>query len=396
MKQTNLFMSERRNIYLFYILSACMNLWFIASNWIYFWTKFMTFGQLGWVDAIAFGFAIILEIPSGAVADLLGKKRTIMIGMLAGSLGIFIVSFSNSLTSIFWGWMIAQINFSLFSGAAEALAYDSLVDMGEEDKFDEVITKSSQIESLVTAAATFLGGYLYVVHFRLPHVFWGLGFVLGFIFSLFLIEPKVDTEKFSWKAYLNQLSVGIKELTQSGLKRYIGYFFILVGVYNIYSWGFLRPAIATSFGFFAREQGIILPALTLFGVFVLKLVPWLKRRMSDIGGLVILSIIMAVGFLIASFTVGYFGIVALLLIAMAGKLANPWISIVVNKKISSKYRATTLSTVALMTKLPYVLVAVVVGGLIESGYLLQFNLGLSLVIVFVGVGSAVMLKVRKS
>ena len=79
--------SEKRNIYLFYLLSATMNFWFIASNWIYFWTKYMTFGQLGWVDAAGFGFAILLEIPSGAIADLFGKRKTILFGMIAPAIG---------------------------------------------------------------------------------------------------------------------------------------------------------------------------------------------------------------------------------------------------------------------------------------------------------------------
>nr|MBP7928294.1 MFS transporter [Patescibacteria group bacterium] len=362
----HLLTSEKRNIYVFYILSAVMNFWFIASNWIYFWTKYMTYGQLGWVDAAGFGFALLLEVPSGAVADLLGKKRTIQLGFLAGTIGIAIVTFSGSLTGIFVGWVITQVCYAFYSGAAEALTYDTLADLKEESSFANVITRGSAIENYTTAIATFLGGLLYTVDFRLPHILWGSGMLLGLVFSSLLIEPKHDTEKFSLKVYLSQLTAGVKELARPELRNYMGFFLILVGGYFMYSWGILRPATATSFGFFAREQGVILPLLTIFGAIIVRGIPLLKKKFSDVTGFLILSTLMAGGFILAAFPIGYWGIVTMIVITIAGKLATPWISIIVNARIESKYRATTLSTVALLTKLPYVLVAITAGQMIEK------------------------------
>lgn len=341
----------------------------------------MTFGQLGWVDAIGFGFALLLEVPSGAIADLFGKKKTILFGMLSGAIGVGIITFSGNLTGIFVGWLITQIAFAFFSGAAEALAYDSLVDLKEEENFDKVITRSSEVESWTTAIATLIGGFLYTVDFRLPHILWGLGFAAGAIAAFFLVEPRVDTQKFSFKEYFNQLFLGIKELTQTGLRRYIGFFFALVGVYYMYSWGFIRPATATAFGFFSREQAIILPALTILGAIVVRSVPFLKSKFSNAAGLVILSLLMAFGFILASFPIGYYGIFSMIAVAIAGKLSSPWISILVNKRIESKNRATTLSTVALMTKIPYVLVAITAGKMIENGSLGTFNLTTGIIII---------------
>jgi len=343
----------------------------------------MTFGQLGWVDAMGFGFALLLEVPSGAIADLIGKRKTIIFGFLAGSIGVFIITFSGSLTGIFIGWLITQICYAFYSGAAEALTYDTLVDLKSEDTFDKVVTRGSEIESYSGAITTLIGGFLFATSFRLPHILWNLGFLLGAIFSLFLVEPHVDTERFSFKKYFSQLFAGIKELTQTGLKRFIGFFFVLVGVYYLYSWGFIRPATATNFGFFAKEQGIILPALTVFGAIMVRSIPFLKKHISDLAGIALLSIIMATGFFLASFPIGYWGIISMILVAFAGKLASPWISIIINKRIESKNRATTLSTIALMTKIPYVLVAVVAGKMVENNQLGTFNLLTAIVIISV-------------
>jgi len=354
----------------------------------------MTFGQLGWVDAIGFGFALLLEVPSGAVADIFGKRNTILCGMIAGGIGVFIITFSGSLTGIFIGWLITQICYAFYSGAAEAMAYDTLVDLKDEQGFDKVITRSSEIGNYATAATTLIGGFLYVANFRLPHILWGLSFVLGAIFAYLLIEPKVDTEKFSFKKYFKQLFVGIKEITQTGLKVYISFFFTLVGVYFLYSWGFIRPAIATSFGFFSREQAIILPIMTILGAIAIRAVPYLKKKLSDLSGLIILSVFMSIGFIMASFPIGYWGIISMTLIAVVGKFASPWISIIINKRIESKNRATTLSTVALMTKIPYVFIAILAGKMVEEGTLPTFNLWTGVVIIVVALISVLFVSLK--
>lgn len=356
----------------------------------------MTYGQLGWVDALGFGFALLLEVPSGAVADLFGKKRTIMFGFMAGTIGIAIVTFSGTLSGIFIGWLITQICYAFYSGAAEALTYDTLVDLKKEAEFDKVIVKSSAIESYAGAITTFIGGLIFTISFRLPHILWGSGFLLGAIFSTLLIEPKTDTKRFSFKEYFKQIGSGVKELTNTGLRNYIGFFFVLVGVYFMYSWGLVRPATATSFGFFSEAQGVILPVLTILGAIVVRSVPYLKRKLSDVSGLLILSVFMAVGFILAYFPIGYWGLISMILVALAGKLASPWISIVVNAQIESKYRATTLSTVALMTKIPYVLVAVTAGKMVENKQLGTFNLAVGITVLVVALISWGIVAIKSS
>ncbi len=355
----------------------------------------MTFGQLGWTDALGFAFGMILEIPSGAIADLIGKRKTILFGAIAGVVGTFLMTFSGSYMGMTIGWLITQICYAFYSGAAEALAYDTLVDLHEEERFDAVITKVSGLESYATAASAMIGGFIYDFNNRLPHVLWWFSFIVLVVLAYFLIEPKVDTEKFSLKKYLHQLGVGFKELTHTSLRKFIGFFFILSGIYYMYSWGFIRPAIATSFGFFAKEQAIIVPALTLLGAISIALLPKIRERLSDSLGLTILSIMMAGGFIMSAYPVGYFGLIAMILIAIAGKFSYPWISIIINKKIESQYRATTLSTVALFTKIPYVLLAVVAGKMIQDGKLGDFNLRIGLFTLIVALLSLTFIKLPK-
>ena len=87
-----------------------------------------------------------------------------------------------------------------------------------------------------------------------------------------------------------------------------------------------------------------------------------------------LSFVMGAGFLLAFFDLKYFGLIPMFLIAASGCLAYPWVSVVVNKEIPSQYRATTLSAVAFLTKIPYAALAIIAGKMAGMGSLNVFNL----------------------
>jgi len=60
---------------------------------------------------------------------------------------------------------------------------------------------------------------------------------------------------------------------------------------------------------------------------------------------------------------------------------------VLNERIPSETRATTLSTVALLSRIPYVLTALIAGVMVEAGTFAWFNLAVALVIGIIVAGS---------
>ena len=70
----------------------------------------------------------------------------------------------------------------------------------------------------------------------------------------------------------------------------------------------------------------------------------------------------------------------MLIIGVAGRLTQPWVSVVVNQYLESEYRATALSVVTITTQIPYTIVAIAAGQIVEQGHLADFNLGIAVVI----------------
>lgn len=345
----------------------------------------MTYGQLGWIDGLSFGFASVLEIPSGAMADLLGRKRTLMIGFMLGTIGSFFIAIANNMEYLFMGWMIMQFHYTFYSGSAEALVYDSLVMDKKEKEFDRVISTSKALMLLAFASSALVGGYIYEINYRIPNFMCTASVAIAFCLVFFLQEPPIDTEKFSLKSYWKQTKAGFAELIKPVLRPYLIFFLFGFGSYYLYSQGFLNIALAEEFGYFAFEQGIIIFSLALVSSLILKLLPYFRKKVDDYRGAIIISSIMGLGFVSLWFPLGYWGIIPIIIITLVGDFINPWVSVIVNQEVPSRYRATVISTVALLVRTPYVFIAIFAGFMLENGYIHEFALGLG-VLILLGVG----------
>lgn len=354
---------------------------FGESSWIFFWSLFLSYEQIGLIDAIGFGIGLLLEIPTGALGDLIGKKRTILLAFLFTTLGVGVMTGAIGFSSMLFGFLGFQIGFALYSGTSEALAYDSLVEEKAEADFEEIIAFTNMIMIVTVVFATFIGGYfLYSINPRLPYLFWGLSQAAAFLVALTLQEPKVETEKFSVKSYVNQLGVGVKQLFGPKLRKYVLTIFIVLGSFFIFDWGFLKPAMAVNLGFGSTTLSIVSPLLYLASALAVWQLHRFRSFFGDNAGMMFLTVCLGCGMLLGSFAIGLWGVIPLLLITIAGNLGSPWISIIVNNKVESKYRATVLSTVSFMTKLPYVMFSILIGESMQKGALSQFTVGVSIFI----------------
>ena len=68
----------------------------------------------------------LFEIPSGYLADVIGRRASLIIGSLLGTLGFVVLSFSHSLPGFLLAEIILGLGGSFISGSDSALLYDSL------------------------------------------------------------------------------------------------------------------------------------------------------------------------------------------------------------------------------------------------------------------------------
>ena len=128
-----------KNIRLFYLAGIFLNGWFILPNWVFFFSRYLSKVEIGIIDGVAILVGIVLEVPTGALSDLFGKKKTLIFGCICLAISsIYLV-----LATRFWQFLLGNvlmfIGFAFNSGSLEAFAYDSLVETGVQNGYDSVM-----------------------------------------------------------------------------------------------------------------------------------------------------------------------------------------------------------------------------------------------------------------
>ncbi len=173
-----------KNIKLYYLITVFSSAWFIIGNWLFFALRYITAYQMSILEAVSFGFGLLLEIPSGAIADLLGKKRTLQIGLLMQTVGMVMFTLADiSRWLLIIGNIIIISSFAMISGSFEALAYDSLVENKKEDKYDVIAGRIGVIHPVIFTFTAIIGGLLWRASIYLPWVVTSLSFFSSFDFE---------------------------------------------------------------------------------------------------------------------------------------------------------------------------------------------------------------------
>ncbi len=354
------------NIRCYYWLMLFSNCWFATATWIFFVNKFMSLATFGIVDSFIFAFGLLLEIPTGALADLLGKKRAIQLAMFFLASGSLAMGLSQTTPFLILTMAVVQIGLAFYSGSVEAFVYDSLLDEQKQHHYDRVIASGIIIMNVASAVATALGGWLFDWQFRSPLIAWSIANWLGFILSFWLSEPKHDSTHFSLTTYLQRTKDGIKSLFIPQLQSILPFTLAILSVVFLWEWGMIRTVSASFFGLPIIAQSTLYALLPLGAVVIVHFLPLFRRHVSDIFGLQIAALFIGLAYGSFAWVQGWWGIFPLAIIGVIGGLVFPWSSVLVNQHLPSKYRATALSTLALLTKIPYILVSPLIGYLADN------------------------------
>lgn len=142
-----------------------------AAIWVlYLGSKGLNLIEIGLLESIFHITGLIFEIPTGVLADLLGRKKVIIIGRVGYLLSCIIMLFADSFLGFALGFIVQAICYNLNSGSEEALVYDSLKEINEEDKYTKICGKINLIIEIAQALAVFIGGLLSEKNFSLSYV----------------------------------------------------------------------------------------------------------------------------------------------------------------------------------------------------------------------------------
>ncbi len=116
-----------RNIKYYYLYSATWVMMIGPILTVFFLEKGLSFSQIMVLQTIAAIATVITEVPSGAIADLYGRKVSLMLSSLSFVIGLLLFVWSPNYLVLIAGQIFAGIAISFKSGADSSLIYDTLL-----------------------------------------------------------------------------------------------------------------------------------------------------------------------------------------------------------------------------------------------------------------------------
>jgi MFS family permease len=380
---------QHRTVAMYYVLSAVYNAWFMAGVWAFIWGMFMTNSQIGVSDSMTFLLGFLIELPAGVIADTFGRKRTVIFGNIAMALGVWMIAFSTSFWGITLWYGLWTIGYGFQSGATEALVYDYLKAHKLNSEWPKVRATSSVIATVTYPICIAIGGILFGVYYNLPYIAAGVVGCVGIAAACLLRESRTFTKpEFSWKLYGARIRDGSSILFKKSIVPVALTAITVMSVQIIFTWGLLRPYTVERFGYSDVGVSHVLAVIAALTALILIVLGRFRKRFGTVKTLLFFAGLYGVVF--TSFFAPYnwlIGAIALLVAAVSANYVEQLFSIFINVHAHEEHRATTLSTVALITRAPYALLAIVTGILADWNMLPLLCLVLGCVVMAVVGGS---------
>ena len=335
----------KKDIYIYYAFSFLLG-FYIANGTTVLFERVLNFSysQVFTLGAVYMLMFILFEIPSGALADLIGRKKCIALGCLLLTAAAIASGISNTFVQLFFSFFLWAMGFSCISGANEALLYDRV---NNEEIYGKVLGKSLLLGLVGTTLAGVLGPWLFSHNFRFPYFFSAIPFFLGGLIILFFYEAKIEG-KFTIRQHLMQMWSASHTAFGNKFIRWAGLFLALIFAISYTMSNAYQPYLQ-NIGFNVKAFSVILPAMFLFGGFgsmaSRKLYDYLGENKLFIVTLLLLALSLG---LLGLFAVK-FALIALFLYSFIQGIASPLISTYSNRYIASHERATVLSVQSMVS-----------------------------------------------
>lgn len=151
--------------------------------------------QVGICEGFFHLIGFLFEVPSGMLADLLGRKRTLVAANILRSASCLCMVLVDSFLGICLSFALSALYYNLTSGTKEALTYDSLLMAGEADRYEKISARQSGLWRATSSACALLTGVVALLGWRLAYLVDGGFALVGLAFAISLREPIVTQQQ---------------------------------------------------------------------------------------------------------------------------------------------------------------------------------------------------------
>lgn len=334
----------RKNIGKNYVFTLLNNFSFTNGIWmIYLASKGLTLTELGLVEGIFHITSFFMEIPTGVVADIWGRKVSRICGRMVSLLSSMIMLFSNNFLWFTIAFIILAISYNLESGAGDALVYDSLKELDEDKKYMKISGLNELMMQVASTGGLIIGGYLSKYNYKYAYIAAIIIGLINFIHCFSFTEPKIEmeTKDKSLKTIKDQIVESYKIIVSAKSIGFLLIFSQAISMFNTSIFFYFQNYLLGN-GISQDKIGIILALSSLGSAIVGANAYRIEKKIGQVGIIAVVPILISLciwGVALSSYYYIFFIAVSSmesLIYVVAGDY--------INKLIPSEKRATILST----------------------------------------------------
>ena len=330
----------------------------------FFESRGLTLAEVFYLQAF-FAFVVVLfEVPSGYVADMLGRRNALIAGSVFHAIGFTWLCFADGFVELMIFEALVGIGMSLLSGADLSLLYDTQEALEHDPgRRADGIANMRFIKSVAEGVSALIGGVLIAWSFEVTIIANALFAWVPLALSVMLVEAPFT--RMEDGQHLGNLRKIVRHLyVDNRLLRRICLSATLFGLMTFYVVWMLQP--------YWQEQGV---PLTAFGIlwasqsflfaFVTRLAIPLERRFGAVPVLLVMAALPVAGYLGMATAGGVLGILFSFTFFVSRGINSVILADALNRCIPSSYRATANSMTSFMFRGIYIVTGPIVGLLIE-------------------------------
>lgn len=346
------------------------SLFHIAILVLFYQERGLSFSQIMILQSVYYFAKVLSEVPTGALADRMGRKKSLVFGSFCHSFAYLLIFFSHSLFLFMLGEILAGIAMSFAYGADSALAYDTLEGLGKSHQYQRVEGNANAMRHLGFAIFAPLGGLLATVDLSLPYLASSIGIFFSGLIALTLVEPPRG-ERGGEESIGNARKKSYHEMRRSldlllSDKKILWFVLFFAVIF-----------LATRLGFWTYQPymklvglplslfGVAFAAFHLFSALVSRQVGRMERLFKENLILFIMPTLVVISFVLLSRFLFLWAISFILIQQVTTAIHEPVLKTYINSRTPSEIRATMLSVQHMAGNAAFAIFAPFLGSLVD-------------------------------
>ncbi|MEK6606771.1 MAG: MFS transporter [Myxococcota bacterium] len=306
---------------------------------------------------------VVFEVPTGALADRIGRRPAMMLGSLAMAVACLTYYVSSSFAAFAAAEALLALGLTLMSGADSAYLYDGLADDDRASEYARREGTASGFKHAGYAIACAAGGLLARIDLALPYLVTAATCAAAFVAACFLREPSHVRRARGGPRVRAAVSLVVRSDRLRYLIAYSALVFCLVRV-GLYLY---QPALRQA-GYDVASVGLILGGLHMLAAWTSHRSGGVRATVGEHALMTILPLILAAGYLVLSQAAAWWCVTVLVLQAAANGVYSPLVKDLMQREIpDSRVRATVLSVESMARRVAFGLFTPLVAAAFGAG-----------------------------